>query len=168
MDCSLPGSSVHGTFQARILERVAISYSILLYGHRFTSGEHLAPFHMTRIVDSFLATVSHDVHVASTPPCWTTELFPTPSSFSSCSVRKPLVFSMYLLRCGTQTWTQSSSWRSEMDSIYSHFGEDNMQSQGCRSCVGKLYPLTSLNFSSIKPIDIFHITSHAYISTFNA
>ena len=27
MDCSLPGSSVHGIFQARILERVAISYS---------------------------------------------------------------------------------------------------------------------------------------------
>ena len=25
--CSLPGSSVHGIFQARILERVAISYS---------------------------------------------------------------------------------------------------------------------------------------------
>ena len=27
MDCSLPGSSVHGILQARILERVAISYS---------------------------------------------------------------------------------------------------------------------------------------------
>ena len=27
MDCSLPGSSVHGIFQARILERIAISYS---------------------------------------------------------------------------------------------------------------------------------------------
>ena len=27
MDCSLPGSSVRGTFQARILEWVAISYS---------------------------------------------------------------------------------------------------------------------------------------------
>ena len=27
MGCSLPGSSVHGIFQARILERVAISYS---------------------------------------------------------------------------------------------------------------------------------------------
>ena len=27
MDCSLPGSSVHGIFQARILERVPISYS---------------------------------------------------------------------------------------------------------------------------------------------
>ena len=27
MDCNLPGSSVHGIFQARILEQVAISYS---------------------------------------------------------------------------------------------------------------------------------------------
>ena len=27
MDCSLPGSSVHGIFQARTLEQVAISYS---------------------------------------------------------------------------------------------------------------------------------------------
>ena len=29
MDCSLPGSSVHGLFQARILEWVAISFSIV-------------------------------------------------------------------------------------------------------------------------------------------
>ena len=27
MDCSLPGSSVHGIFQARILECIAISFS---------------------------------------------------------------------------------------------------------------------------------------------
>ena len=30
MDCSLPGSSVHGIFHARILEWVAISFSNLL------------------------------------------------------------------------------------------------------------------------------------------
>ena len=28
MDCSLPGSSLHGVFQARIQEWVAISYSV--------------------------------------------------------------------------------------------------------------------------------------------
>ena len=28
MDCSLPGSSVHGIFQARVLEWVAIAFSI--------------------------------------------------------------------------------------------------------------------------------------------
>ena len=29
MDCSLPGSSVHGIFQARVLEWVTIAFSIL-------------------------------------------------------------------------------------------------------------------------------------------
>ena len=28
MDCSLPGFSIHGILQARILERIAISFSI--------------------------------------------------------------------------------------------------------------------------------------------
>ena len=31
MDCSPPGSSVHGILQARILEWVAISFSICIY-----------------------------------------------------------------------------------------------------------------------------------------
>ena len=30
MDCSLPGSSVHGIFQARVLEWGAIAFSIIL------------------------------------------------------------------------------------------------------------------------------------------
>ena len=34
MDCSLPGSSVHGIFQARILEWVAISFSRVSSRHR--------------------------------------------------------------------------------------------------------------------------------------
>ena len=29
MDCSLPGSSIHGTFQARVLQWVAISFPTL-------------------------------------------------------------------------------------------------------------------------------------------
>ena len=29
MDCSLPGPSVHGIFQARVLEWVAIAYSMM-------------------------------------------------------------------------------------------------------------------------------------------
>ena len=29
MDCSLPGSSVHGILQARVLERVAIAFSVM-------------------------------------------------------------------------------------------------------------------------------------------
>ena len=31
MDCSLPGSSVHGIFQARVLEWVAIAFSGMEY-----------------------------------------------------------------------------------------------------------------------------------------
>ena len=29
MDCSLPGSSIHGIFQARVLEWVAIAFSVM-------------------------------------------------------------------------------------------------------------------------------------------
>ena len=30
MDCSLPGSSVHGVFQARVLEWGAIAFSVII------------------------------------------------------------------------------------------------------------------------------------------
>ena len=33
MDCSLPGSSVHGIFQARVLECVAIAFSAAILVH---------------------------------------------------------------------------------------------------------------------------------------
>ena len=33
MDCSLPGSSVHGIFQARVLEKGAIAFSVILPTH---------------------------------------------------------------------------------------------------------------------------------------
>ena len=50
MDCSLPGSSVHGIFQARILEWVAIS---LLKGIFLTQGPNphlLSLLHCRRIL----------------------------------------------------------------------------------------------------------------------
>ena len=31
MDCSIPGSSIHGIFQARVLEWVAIAFSIFIF-----------------------------------------------------------------------------------------------------------------------------------------
>ena len=34
MDCSLPGSSVHGIFQARVLEWGAVAFSDLSYTYR--------------------------------------------------------------------------------------------------------------------------------------
>ena len=42
VNCSLPGSSVHGTFQARILEWVAISFS---RGSSLTQGSNLDVLH---------------------------------------------------------------------------------------------------------------------------
>ena len=44
MDCSLPGSSVHGIFQARVLEWGAIAYSyFLLYVYIYPSLFDLPP-----------------------------------------------------------------------------------------------------------------------------
>ena len=46
MDCSLPGYSVYGIFQARILEWVAISFSITRHVEAelgFLSSSHYAP-----------------------------------------------------------------------------------------------------------------------------
>ena len=37
MDCSLPGSSIHGIFQARVLEWGAIAFSVALYSDPFIS-----------------------------------------------------------------------------------------------------------------------------------
>ena len=57
MDCSLPGSSVHGLFQARVLEWVAISSPVLMlkeayyYKRRF----HFYRFHVSacNVIGSF-------------------------------------------------------------------------------------------------------------------
>ena len=43
MDCSLPGSSVHGIFQARVLEWVAIAFS------EYTSSQPLSVLYMIHI-----------------------------------------------------------------------------------------------------------------------
>ena len=39
MDCSLPGSSVYGIFQARVLEWVAIAFSVLSVEDRLKRNE---------------------------------------------------------------------------------------------------------------------------------
>ena len=40
MDCSLPGSSIHGIFQARVLEWVAVAFSDLItYSPQFPVTE---------------------------------------------------------------------------------------------------------------------------------
>ena len=46
MDCSLPGSSVHGIFQARVLEWGAIAFSILYPSANYASRtHHSSPLH---------------------------------------------------------------------------------------------------------------------------
>jgi len=42
MDCSLPGSSVHGIFQARVLEWVAVAFSTIKKKNKKTKkNKHL-------------------------------------------------------------------------------------------------------------------------------
>ena len=54
MDCSLPGSSVHGIFQARTLECVATTFSTNLLDPRI---EPASPVSLALQVDSF--SLSH-------------------------------------------------------------------------------------------------------------
>ena len=44
MDCSLPGSSIHGTFQARVLERGAIAFSEI-YDSKYTKSKAIIIFY---------------------------------------------------------------------------------------------------------------------------
>ena len=46
MDCSLPGSSVHGIFQARVLEWSAIAFSIYVLGSYQTIAKK---YHISRV-----------------------------------------------------------------------------------------------------------------------
>ena len=46
IDCSLPGSSVHGIFQARVLEWVAIAFSTIEYYSAIKKNE-IVPFAAT-------------------------------------------------------------------------------------------------------------------------
>ena len=40
MDCSLPGPSIHGSFQARVLEWVAIAFSNMLHSEAKQTNKH--------------------------------------------------------------------------------------------------------------------------------
>ena len=44
MDCSLPGSSVHGIFQARVLEWGAIAFSLMYSAYKLNKqGDNIQP-----------------------------------------------------------------------------------------------------------------------------
>ena len=74
MDCSLPGSSVHGIFQARVLEWVAISFS---RGSSLTQGSNLDLLHCRQMLYCLscrhLSTGSHFTLVKGCHPgrCFT-------------------------------------------------------------------------------------------------
>ena len=57
MDCSLPGSSVHGIFQARVLEWGAIASSEKL------QAKNVQIALATRVFISFLNKVTNELHV---------------------------------------------------------------------------------------------------------
>ena len=55
MDCSLPGSSVHGIFQARVMEWVAIAFSKIIPISKYWSFSFsISPSKETLILKSFL------------------------------------------------------------------------------------------------------------------
>ena len=65
MDCSLPGSSIHGIFQARVLEWVAIAFSVLeSYSNtiKYASREKLIRAYIWNLVEK--ATAPHSSTLA--------------------------------------------------------------------------------------------------------
>ena len=67
MDCSLPGSYIHGIFQARVLEWVAIAFSTVSFIFNFSVSLYLrSGFHkqyIVRLFCSFLMWCANDYHL---------------------------------------------------------------------------------------------------------
>ena len=71
MDCSLPGSSVHGIFQARVLEWGAIVFSIpsiflltytFIYPSTYSLSFHLSSTHMSVLLPTIQLTIHLSIH----------------------------------------------------------------------------------------------------------
>ena len=60
MDCSLPGSSIHGIFQARVLEWGAIAFSGEMKIYKTTKRYYLTPVRMAMIKKKNLQTNAGD------------------------------------------------------------------------------------------------------------
>ena len=69
MDCSLPGSSIHGIFQARVLEWVAIAFSeLFLYDFLKTFFPHIYRTHLYLLLYTELYIWLFDHHPAMSKP----------------------------------------------------------------------------------------------------
>ena len=58
MDCSLPGSSIHGIFQARVLEWGAIAFSMTRESSLLTSGGSMNTAYTAEILSVWWASES--------------------------------------------------------------------------------------------------------------
>ena len=79
MDYNLPGSSIHGIFQARVLEWLAISFSSF---PRLLSHKPLSPLILTDAISQSLAKPYVTTRQASQPP-HPLKIRSPPSSYSS-------------------------------------------------------------------------------------
>ena len=79
MDCSLPGSSVHGIFQARVLEWVAIAF----LQHYMSSKENLRVTVYLRKASVFYTVQEFQVFLCVFPPVPRTSLPPSPLTHPS-------------------------------------------------------------------------------------
>ena len=82
MDCSLPGSSVHGIFQARILEWIAISFSR-------RSSRHRDWTQVSRVVGRHFTVLSH-------PESPRTIIKPINSTLGYISKKKTTLIQMFI------------------------------------------------------------------------
>ena len=57
MDCSLPGSSIHGIFQARLLEQVAIAFSVML-GYIMVKFNLIIKGHCRVVSETYISNLS--------------------------------------------------------------------------------------------------------------
>ena len=87
MDCSLPGSSIHGIFQARVLEWVAIAFSVILLRSRVNSSAVcIILYQMEKIffVLYFLLDMWQLLHLVSDIICFLAPSIYVPVSVSDC------------------------------------------------------------------------------------
>ena len=58
MDCSLPGSTIHGIFQARVLEWGAIAFSLLLLVCRYARDHCIYILYLATLLNSLMSSSS--------------------------------------------------------------------------------------------------------------